>query len=291
MISFFSRTLLPCLAVALSLAATAATAQSIDGDVDVNLDALGLRGSQPEQPRLILRYPGSDTATREVPTLRYPDVPEPSPRPAPRATAKPRPEPDTNKASAKPAPAKPATQPKAAATTPAAPKPEATPAVNQATATPDASSAPEPAPVPAQAQAKAPVETEAPPTESAALAAPEAPQPAPAAAPPLPQPDPAIARILFDPGSVAILGEARSELESIGQSLRYDRRRIELRAYAGEPGDKASDARRQSLRRGLAVHGYLIDLGIDKSRIDVRALGGVTDTGPADRVDVTFSGS
>ena len=283
MISFFSRTLLPCLAVALSLAATSATAQSIDGDVDVNLDALGLRGTQPEQPRLILRYPGSDTATREVPTLRYPDVPEPSPRPAPRATAKPRPEPDTNKASAKPAPAKPATQPKAAA--------EATPAVNQATATPDASSAPEPATVPAQAQAKAPVETEAPTTESAALAAPAAPQPTPAAAPPLPQPDPAIARILFDPGSVAILGKARSELESIGQSLRYDRRRIELRAYAGEPGDKASDARRQSLRRGLAVHGYLIDLGIDKSRIDVRALGGVTDTGPADRVDVTFSGS
>lgn len=286
MISLFSRTFLPCLAVALSLAATAATAQSINGDVDVNLDALGLRGSQPEQPRLILRYPGSDTATREVPTLRYPDVPEPSPRPAPRAAAKPKPEPDTNKASAKPA-----TQPKAAAAAPAAPKSEATPAVNQATATPDTSSALEPAQAKASAETKAQPTAKAPPTESAALAAPAAPQPAPAAAPPLPQPDPAIARILFDPGSVAILGEARSELESIGQSLRYDRRRIELRAYAGEPGDKASDARRQSLRRGLAVHGYLIDLGIDKSRIDVRALGGVTDTGPADRVDVTFSGS
>lgn len=271
----------------MSLAATAATAQSIDGDVDVNLDALGLRGGQSEQPRLILRYPGSDTATREVPTLRYPDVPEPSP--APRAAAKPKPEQDTNKASAKPAPAKPATQPKAAAAAPTAPKPEATRVVEQAAATPGAPAAP--GPVPAPVETKAEPAAKAPPTESAALAAPAALQPTPEAEAPLPQPDPAIARILFDPGSVAILGEARAELESIGQSLRYDRRRIELRAYAGEPGDKASGARRQSLRRGLAVHGYLIDLGIDKSRIDVRALGGVTDTGPADRVDVTFSGS
>lgn len=62
--------------------------------------------------------------------------------------------------------------------------------------------------------------------------------------------------------------------------------RVELDAYGGAPGDKSSDARRLSLRRALAVRQLLIDDGVPSSRIDVRAMGGTDDKGPADRVDV-----
>ena len=59
-----------------------------------------------------------------------------------------------------------------------------------------------------------------------------------------------------------------------------------LLAYGGNRGDKGSDARRLSLKRALAIRQVLIDNGVSADRIDVRAMGGVDDTGPADRVDV-----
>ncbi len=62
--------------------------------------------------------------------------------------------------------------------------------------------------------------------------------------------------------------------------------RVELQAYGGNRGDKGSDARRLSLKRALAVRQALIDDGVSAERIDVRAMGGADDTGPADRVDV-----
>lgn len=62
--------------------------------------------------------------------------------------------------------------------------------------------------------------------------------------------------------------------------------RIELQAYGGPPGDKGSDARRLSLKRALAIRQILIDDGVSPDRIDVQAMGGTDDSGPADRVDV-----
>ena len=62
--------------------------------------------------------------------------------------------------------------------------------------------------------------------------------------------------------------------------------RVELQAYGGAHGDKGSDARRLSLKRALAIRQILIDDGVNADRIDVRAMGGTDDTGPADRVDV-----
>ena len=62
--------------------------------------------------------------------------------------------------------------------------------------------------------------------------------------------------------------------------------RIQIQAYGGNRGDKGSDARRLSLKRALAVRQVLIDDGVPAERIDVRAMGGVDDTGPADRVNV-----
>lgn len=61
---------------------------------------------------------------------------------------------------------------------------------------------------------------------------------------------------------------------------------IQLQAFGGAPGDKSSDARRISLKRALAIRQLLIDNGVPANRIDVRAMGGATDKGNPDRVDV-----
>jgi outer membrane protein OmpA-like peptidoglycan-associated protein len=62
--------------------------------------------------------------------------------------------------------------------------------------------------------------------------------------------------------------------------------RVQIQAYGGPKGDKGSDARRLSLKRALAIRQVLIDDGVPSERIDVRAMGGVDDDGPTDRVDV-----
>jgi outer membrane protein OmpA-like peptidoglycan-associated protein len=62
--------------------------------------------------------------------------------------------------------------------------------------------------------------------------------------------------------------------------------RVQILAYGGAKGDKGSDARRLSLKRALAIRQVLIDDGVGSERIDVRAMGGADDGGPADRVDV-----
>jgi outer membrane protein OmpA-like peptidoglycan-associated protein len=62
--------------------------------------------------------------------------------------------------------------------------------------------------------------------------------------------------------------------------------RIQILAYGGDKGDKGSEARRLSLKRALAIRQVLIDDGVASERIDVRAMGGADDGGPADRVDV-----
>jgi len=72
----------------------------------------------------------------------------------------------------------------------------------------------------------------------------------------------------------------------IAGALETGARRVQLEAYGGTPGDKSSEARRLALKRALAVRQLLIDNGVPSTRIDVRALGGVDDKGPNDRVDV-----
>jgi outer membrane protein OmpA-like peptidoglycan-associated protein len=72
----------------------------------------------------------------------------------------------------------------------------------------------------------------------------------------------------------------------VSTALEAGASRVQLEAYGGAPGDKSSDARRLSLKRALAVRQLLIDNGVPSNRIDVRAMGGVDDKGPDDRVDV-----
>ncbi len=96
--------------------------------------------------------------------------------------------------------------------------------------------------------------------------------------------------ILFTPGatdpSVSALQTAKSLAGDLSSALTDATSRIQLLAYGGQKGDKSSDSRRLSLKRALIIRQILIDGGVPSERIDVRAMGGVDDDGPPDRVDV-----
>jgi outer membrane protein OmpA-like peptidoglycan-associated protein len=88
-----------------------------------------------------------------------------------------------------------------------------------------------------------------------------------------------------DPASGA-LGAIKFLAGSLNAEMTGPGSRVELQAFGGNKGDKGSDARRLSLKRALAIRQVLIDDGVSPDRIDVRAMGGADDSGPADRVDV-----
>jgi outer membrane protein OmpA-like peptidoglycan-associated protein len=96
--------------------------------------------------------------------------------------------------------------------------------------------------------------------------------------------------ILFAPQAAdpaeSALGAIKFLAGDLNAAMSGPSSRVQLQAYGGNRGDKGSDARRLSLKRALAIRQVLIDNGVSADRIDVRAMGGVDDTGPADRVDV-----
>ena len=77
---------------------------------------------------------------------------------------------------------------------------------------------------------------------------------------------------------------------SLNAALSGGASRIEIEAYGGPRGDKSSDSRRLSLKRGLVIRELLIEDGIPSEKIDVHAMGGADDNGAADRVDVFLRG-
>ena len=95
--------------------------------------------------------------------------------------------------------------------------------------------------------------------------------------------------IIFAEGAVDPAPETVQDLRRLASDITGTLRgtgRVQLEAFGGPRGDKSSDARRLSLKRALAVRALLIESGVPAERIDVRALGGSTDTGQPDRVDV-----
>jgi outer membrane protein OmpA-like peptidoglycan-associated protein len=96
--------------------------------------------------------------------------------------------------------------------------------------------------------------------------------------------------ILFAPQAAdpaeSALGAIKFLAGDLNAAMNTASARIQIQAYGGNRGDKGSDARRLSLKRALAVRQVLIDDGVPAERIDVRAMGGADDKGPADRVDV-----
>ncbi len=96
-------------------------------------------------------------------------------------------------------------------------------------------------------------------------------------------------RILFTGGSAQLPKKAKETLRRIaGELSTGDELRVQLLAYAQGTPETASQARRLSLSRALAVRSYLIERGVRSTRMDVRALGNKVEGGPADRVDVVL---
>jgi outer membrane protein OmpA-like peptidoglycan-associated protein len=94
-------------------------------------------------------------------------------------------------------------------------------------------------------------------------------------------------RLMFEDGSASLSDGAKSQLDQIAEVLEENpQQRVQLMAFAQGTEDTASQARRLSLSRALAVRTYLIDQGIRSTRMDVRALGATADQGPLDRVDI-----
>lgn len=95
--------------------------------------------------------------------------------------------------------------------------------------------------------------------------------------------------MLFDDGSASISDAARGPLEELSAKMKENENlRVQLLAFAGGTSETASQARRLSLSRALAVRSYLISQGVRSTRMDVRALGNKAESGPADRVDAVL---
>jgi len=77
-----------------------------------------------------------------------------------------------------------------------------------------------------------------------------------------------------------------AQLDQLARRIGNSQTRVLLRAFGGNAGDNSHEAHRVALRRGLAVRKYLMARGVPSICIDVNAMGGATDGGPLDRVDV-----
>ncbi|WP_343562248.1 OmpA family protein [Kiloniella sp. b19] len=78
-----------------------------------------------------------------------------------------------------------------------------------------------------------------------------------------------------------------AELDKLAAAMQADESlTIQLLAYAKGSDEEASQARRLSLSRALAVRGILMDRGIRSTRMQVRALGNKATSGNPDRVEI-----
>jgi outer membrane protein OmpA-like peptidoglycan-associated protein len=239
-----------------------AFAQTVDTGLEVRVNPVSPRGG-------VLLYPGGEYS-RQQPTLLYPgersgpirlqmptqrrSVARAAPRPQVEAQAPPPPKPEPPKrvASAQPPPP-PARTP--------APAPSSSPNIFS---TPDLSNVFGNAPSPRKTAPAGPTTGKESLTKrSVILFAKDAPDPAAQA-----------------------LGALKFLAGDLNAAMTSPNARIELQAFGGAKGDKGSDARRLSLKRALSIRQVLIDDGVSADRIDVRAMGGVDDSGPTDRVDV-----
>lgn len=110
-----------------------------------------------------------------------------------------------------------------------------------------------------------------------------------ALAPPAALADGGTLAIGFAGGSVVLSDDGMTRIDStlIPALTAREGSRIQIVAFASPTDGKESSARRTALSRALAVRTYLINKGIDPTRLDVRALGIQTDPGAEkDKVDL-----
>lgn len=94
----------------------------------------------------------------------------------------------------------------------------------------------------------------------------------------------------FSPGENEPGGDAAAQMQEdvLRQLENNPGWRVQIQAFASPAGEGVSSARRISLSRALAIRTWLMDRGIEASRMDVRALGAETDRQPLDRVDLVI---
>lgn len=280
-------------------------------EVDINFEALDQNRPAPYRPRLL--YPGATRPALAPVRLRPPGSPQAdaAPRLAPtsgggtsdriiltppgRAPATPK----ARAAAPRPAP-KPArlTGEMAASAAPQAETPQAeTSQAEMQQATLPSADGPGPS---APATTPEPKATESAPVPKATNVAPTPPPAPPAAvsAPPPPQVaslPPARAavgddtRIGFTADQAALDDAGKKRLSELAAELQgRPEKRLQIKAYADGTAETASQARRLSLSRALAVRSFLIEQGIESTRMDVRALGSKFEEGPPDRVDAVM---
>ena len=231
--------------------------------------------------------PAAPAPAAPAPAAAAPAAPAKKAAPAPKAVAQPAPAPKAPpppKIAAAPPPPK--IVPKAAPQT-TAPKSAAVGATTQLKDTTAALTPPPPPPVSPSGSASAPAAPQAAaPSNQTAAAATDT-----AAAQTASRGDPAIqvseVQVLFNASEAALSTPAKAALESVASAMLEDETsEVQLFAYAGQAGIDATQARRLSLSRAMAVRAFLIGKGVRPARMQVRALGNKTTSGSPDRVDV-----
>lgn len=102
------------------------------------------------------------------------------------------------------------------------------------------------------------------------------------------QGDPNRLSLPFDLGVTALDGVATGEIEAHLIPLLNNNPgwKLQIQAFASPDKDGVGSARKASLARGMAVRSYLMNKGIEASRMEVRALGAASERLPKDRVDL-----
>lgn len=106
------------------------------------------------------------------------------------------------------------------------------------------------------------------------------------AALPEPSADAGPISISFGVEETELPSTAATALTSVVEQLKSDAElRVQLLAYASSADGSPSSVRRKSLSRALSVREFLMDQGVQSTRIEVRALGDQNENGAPDRVD------
>lgn len=91
----------------------------------------------------------------------------------------------------------------------------------------------------------------------------------------------------YDASQISMNPKLQKQIDAkIVPMLKKDRAlRVQIQAFASEIAQDKHTSRQRSLARGLAVRAYLLGLGIEPERLDVRAMGSQSDIDPLDRID------
>lgn len=309
-----STVLLRALLLSSALALTSGLPAMAQSSPDVRVDLSAIDGTPPPSSsgRIVLRPPsGTSSVSNSGQKIKLRP-----PTSAPKMAAKPA-APVAAKPTAAAEPAAPAPAPEAAptpppVTTPVAATPPPTPAAAPVTPKPaapvvatPAPAAPIATPAPVAAAPAAPTATTTPNAPSAAAVKSAQQDPAGPAAFVLPDKQQSAAAtptqtpastnaeevtaaltIPFAAGLTDIDVSSQGIVKDLAGRMTSDKTlRVQLMAYATDPEKNTSKARRLALDRAIGIRNMLIEGGVERTRIEVRALGDQGEGGNLDRVD------